>query len=178
MTAVVDDLLSGLLVAASQGDEQAFAELYRLSAPRMNAVVRRLTAGKADPGEALQEAYVRIWQSSARFDPARGSAVHWMAAVTRNVTIDLLRSRGREGVPIDEIMEMADPIVFEPGVGADIRRCLGELDANCAQVIILAYYSGYSHSELAQRLDRPLGTIKSWVKRGLVKLRDCLDEPV
>ena len=175
MQPVGEDLLAGLLLASAAGDQHAFAELYRLTAPRLNAVVRRLTGSATDASEVLQETYVRIWYRAAKFDPARGAAVHWMVAIARNIAIDILRSRPRPCMPLDEITELPEAIGMEAGAGMDVRRCLAQLDPHYARVIILAFYSGYSHSEMAHRLDTPLGTIKSWVRRGLSKLKECLD---
>jgi RNA polymerase sigma-70 factor, ECF subfamily len=175
MPSPAEDLLNGLLVASAAGDQHAFAELYRLSAPRLNAVVRRLTGSAVDAKEALQEAYVRIWHRAGNFDPSRGAAIHWMCAIARNKAIDILRNRPLPHVPLEEIHELPKAIGLEPGVSVDVRRCLGQLEPHYAHAIVLAFYSGYSHSELATRLDMPLGTVKSWVRRGLAKLKECLD---
>ena len=169
-----ENLLDGLLMASAKGDQHAFAELYRLTAPRLKALVIRLTANPGDAGEAVQEAYVRIWNRASRFDPARGAAIHWMAAIARNIAIDFLRARGRASLPLDEVAELRDPLPFETADMTDVRRCVSLLEPPYDRVIIFAFYLGYSHTELASRLDTPLGTIKSWVRRGLSQLKECL----
>ena len=167
-----EDLLASLLVASAKRDQHAFAELYRLTAPRLNAVARRLAG--SDASDVLQEAYVRIWHQAPKFDPGRGAAIHWMVAIARNIAIDLLRSRARAYPRLYEIKEVPKAVEVDASVGMDVRRCLDLLEPQHAQVILMAYYAGYSHAEMARRLDKPLGTIKSWVRRGLAELDQCL----
>jgi RNA polymerase sigma-70 factor (ECF subfamily) len=174
MQPVEEDLLAGLLMASAAGDQHAFAELYRLTAPRLNAVVRRIAGSAVDASGLLQETYVKIWSRAAKFDPARGAAIDWMVAIARHTAIDLRRSKARSDVSLDAVTELPDTVETELGAGMDVRRCLTLIEPNYAQVIILAFYSGYSHSEMARRLDMPLGTIKSWVRRGLLSLKECL----
>jgi len=173
MQPVEGDLLAGLLMASAAGDQHAFAELYRLTAPRLNAVVRRIAGSPVDASGSLQETYVKIWSQAAKFDPARGAAIHWMDAIARHTAIDL-RRKARSDVSLDAVRELPDTVETELGAGMDVRRCLALIEPHYAQVIILAFYSGYSHSEMARRLDMPLGTIKSWVRRGLLSLKECL----
>lgn len=175
MEPVGDDVLVGLLMASAQGDQHAFAELYRVTAPRVNAVVRRLVGAPTDASEVLQETFVKIWYRATKFDPQRGAAIHWIFAIARNTAIDHLRSRTRVSASLDEAVEL--PAVADLGVlaGLDVRRCVALLEPQYASVISLAFYSGYSHAEMARRLDTPLGTIKSRVRRALSTLKQCLD---
>jgi RNA polymerase sigma-70 factor (ECF subfamily) len=174
MQPVEEDLLAGLLTASAAGDRHAFAELYRLTAPRLNAVVRRIADSAVDASGLLQETYVKIWSQAAKFDPARGAAIHWMVAIARHTAIDLRRSKARPDMSLDAVTELPEAVEKELGAGMDVRRCLALIEPHYAQVIILAFYWGYSHSEMARRLDIPLGTIKSWVRRGLLSLKECL----
>ena len=164
----IDDLLT----ACAGRDQHGFAELYRLTAPQINGVLHRLLGGNTS--DALQESYIKIWNSAEKYDPARGAAIHWMIAIARNVAFDRMRERGRSWLPLEEVEDMLSP-VLDNGQDLDVRRCLGVLDPQHARVLMLAYYSGYSHSEIANRLDMPLGTIKSYVRRGLMRLKECLD---
>ncbi len=175
MTLNQDQFLAGLLGAAAAGDQQAFAELYRLTAPRMNAIARRISGDQDRASEALQDAYVRIWSHAATFDRSRGSLMSWMIAIVRNAAIDLLRRRGRPTGQIEEALESPDLTTTTPGSALDIERCLAQLDGQQATAVSLAFLYGYSHSELASRMEAPLGTVKSWIERGLRKLRSCLD---
>jgi RNA polymerase sigma-70 factor, ECF subfamily len=166
--------LSGLLKASAGQDQHAFAELYRLTAPRINAVVHRLPG--ANVGDAVQETYIRIWHNAGSYDPDRGGAIPWMIAIARNIAIDRLRAQtARIVLPLEAIEEMAATVQDDDGQDLDVRRCLGALEPQYARLLALAFYSGYSHSEIASRLDMPLGTVKSSIKRGLSRLKDCLD---
>ena len=169
-----DAFINGLLTASARQDQHAFAELYRLTAPRIKGVLYRLL--RANVGDAVQEVYIRIWHNAVKYDPARGAAMHWMIAVARNIAIDRLRDQaGRGALPLEAIEDLPAPGQDDHGRGLDVRRCLGVIEPRYARILALAFYSGYSHSEIASRLDMPLGTVKSFVRRGLSRLKECLD---
>lgn len=175
LTAENEAFFIGLLAAASAGDQHAFAELYRLTAPRMNAIARRVAGDQDRASEALQEANVRIWCRAATFDRTKGSLFSWMITIVRNATIDLLRRHGRPIASIEESDDLMDVSRASPEAAIDIERCLGRLEGPQARAVPLAFLFGYSHSELSVQMAAPLGTVKSWVERGLRKLRSCLD---
>lgn len=172
--------LGSLIEATARRDRLAFAELYRLTSPRLFALARRFLPAAADAEDALQDAYMRIWQRAGHFDRARGDPLAWMAGVLRNASIDRLRARGRTArneESLGEIDEAALPAAT-PGVERlAIGRCLGLLAAAEQQVVLLAVREGFSHTEVSARLGLPIGTVKSHARRGLAKLRLCLEAP-
>jgi RNA polymerase sigma-70 factor, ECF subfamily len=173
--------LSGLIVRIAAGDEAAFAALYRLTAARLNGVVSRILPADA-AAEALQDAYVRIWRRAADFDPAKGSAIAWMAAIARNRALDEVR-RPRP-VSLDDMPEgfeaqadAIDPLAAREtseGLRA-LLACLEGLDKEKRDILMLAYYRGASRKALAERFGKPVPTIKTWLRRSLAQLRMCLD---
>ena len=178
------ETLADLLFAAGQGDRRAFARLYKLSAPTLFAVAMRLLRRRELAEEVVQEAYVAIWRKAGQYQLGRGQPMAWMVAVVRNRAIDRLRSQTREPDVAANLDDMAD---FLPGetrgaadpttaVGASLRECLGRLKVSQQRAILLAYYHGLTHEELATRLEAPLGTVKSTVRRGLLQLKECLDQ--
>lgn len=122
---------------------------------------------------------MQIWQQAGRFDPARGSGEAWLIALARYRALDIVRRRGRE-ILSDAVPEQEDDspdafaLLARGAEGAALRRCLGELEPDRRQLILLAFVQGLSHTELAARLDTPLGTVKSWIRRSLAALRTCL----
>ena len=149
--------LAELLSRTALGDRAAFAELYGATRAKLFAVSLRIVRERALAEEALQDSYVSIWHHASDYARLKGAPTTWMAAIVRNRSLDLVR-RARELPEIDDALE----------------RCLQELDAEQRQSIALAFFHGLTHSELAAHLHRPLGTVKTHVRRGLLKLRDCL----
>jgi RNA polymerase sigma-70 factor (ECF subfamily) len=124
---------------------------------------------------------VRIWERAWQFDPEKGTAKTWLTVLARRMAIDELRKRKPQTVSPDDV-EIEDPASVERmEAGADghaLQRCLGGLEDGARKAIILAYRDGYSYDELAQMLSAPVGTVKSWVSRGLQRLRICLERPI
>jgi RNA polymerase sigma-70 factor, ECF subfamily len=173
--------LSGLLSRVAAGDEAAFATLYRLTSARLNGVVARILPGKDAAAEALQDAYVRIWRRAADFDPAKGSPLGWMATIARNRALDevrRVRPLSLDDMPenFEPEAEAVDPLASrEASEGlAALIDCLKRLDDERRAMLMLAYYHGASREALAKRFDRPVPTIKTWLRRGLAELRKCL----
>ena len=178
------DPLEELLLAAGRGDRRAFARIYQLSASRLYPIAIRILGRQDVAEEILQEAFVSIWRKAAQFRPDRGKPLAWMATIVRHRAIDRLRAEAREPRNMAEWNEsteasaggvLAGPEVPEH-IAATIRGCLERLQEGQRRAILLAYYHGMTHEELAARLDAPLGTVKSWVRRGLLQLRECLDQ--
>lgn len=175
--------LEELLAAVGRGDEAAFAEIYRRTGGKLYAMALSILRDRALAEEALQEALVDVWRGAGSFRPQRGHALGWLVTVTRNRALRVARRRGAESAGrADELPQMpdtaADPLqVLERRAdGAALARCLRALEADQRRAILLAYYRGLSQRQLAERLDRPLGTVKSWIRRGLAGLKRCLDE--
>jgi RNA polymerase sigma-70 factor (ECF subfamily) len=173
-------LLQELLRRTAAGDAAAFALLYKHTAGKLFAVAIRI-AGRGEVAEdALQECFVLVWRRAGEFDPARGAAMSWLLAIIRNCTIDRLRRRKvrPEGhaAPEEALARLAAP--DSAGQAAELRalrHCLGELEERPRQAVLLAYLYGLSREELAARLAVPIGTVKSWLRRSLDRLRRCLD---
>lgn len=178
------ETLADLLFATGQGDRRAFARLYTLSAPTLFAVAMRLLRQRELAEEVAQEAYVSIWRKAGQYKLGRGQPMAWMVAVVRNQAIDRLRKQNREpdvAANIDDLAEFLPgedrgPAAPTSALGASLRECLGRLKVTQQKAILLAYYHGLTHEELAKRLDAPLGTVKSTVRRGLLQLKECLDQ--
>ncbi len=177
------DPLAELLQACAEGDEPAFAELYALTSARLFAVAVRV-AGRRDWAEdVLQDGFVKIWRQAAHYDVARGAAMTWLAAIIRNTALDRLRRhRGEvlmadrpDGAPcLEPSLDPMDDLLRRDNASG-LWRCLGELEPRQARAILDAYCYGYTHDELAARFDAPVGTVKSWLRRGLLRLRACLE---
>ena len=172
--------LPAALAAIALGDRKALAELYRVTGPRLPGVALRVLRRRDAAEDVLQEAFISIWERAGQYSPERGPAFPWLAMIVRNRSIDRLRQESRRGEEeFASESEAADVTVMDDvsvrGLGTDIARCLGALAAETRRVILLAAQYGMTHDEIANRLDRPLGTIKSWIRRGLADLRECLD---
>jgi RNA polymerase sigma-70 factor, ECF subfamily len=170
-----EELLLELLRATALGDQTAFAELYRITSGKLYAIASRMLRNADAASEALQEAYVRIWSQSGQYDPEKGQPIHWVSGIVRHICIDMLRSstsRLPAGPDLDEIEGLVPPHDI---VAVDIDRCLQRLDAMQSKAILMAFYLGLSHAELAKTFAVPLGTMKSTIRRGLAKLKECLD---
>jgi RNA polymerase sigma factor (sigma-70 family) len=163
------------------GDRRALRAIYDAEAPRMLGVAQRLLRRPALAEEAVHDAFVQIWQRADSFDPARGRARSWIYAILRHRALNILRGEVRTDLvedfePMGLASEADDPeaLVARLSDEGALRRCLGRLDATRRNVIVLAYVHGLSHGELAGRLGVPLGTMKSWIRRSLLALRECL----
>jgi RNA polymerase sigma-70 factor (ECF subfamily) len=172
-------MLADLLSKTANGDKAAFRALYAEAGPRLFAICLRMMKSRDAAEDVFQEAFVKIWQRSHQFDPGKGHALAWLAAITRNCALDRLRKPGRAALPFDEtVVEEIDAQVraIAPAAdGRDLKRCLEALREDYRRVIVLAYVDGLTHEELAGRLGKPVWTIKSWVRRGLEQLKGCME---
>jgi RNA polymerase sigma factor (sigma-70 family) len=178
--AVGVDIEDALRRCAS-GDRAALRTIYDAEAPRMVGVALRILRRQALAEEAVHDAFVQIWQRAASFDPARGRARTWLYAVVRNRALNILRGEARTDLVDDfEPMGLAsaedDPesIVARLSEAGALRRCLERLEPARRNAVVLAFVHGLSHGELAGRLGMPLGTLKSWIRRSLLALRECM----
>lgn len=174
--------LEGLVARVVAGDRVAFAQLYQKTSAKLFGIVLRICRDRILAEDVLQEAFVRIWRNASRFDPASGRPITWMAAIARNAAIDAVRQRRVHDARLadeDEaaVADMADPsVAFDPADREALRLCLGQLDEEHRNCVLLAYQDGYSREELAERFGRPVGTIKTWLHRALLRLKQCLDK--
>ncbi|HEY3177374.1 MAG TPA: sigma-70 family RNA polymerase sigma factor [Casimicrobiaceae bacterium] len=181
------DILGLLLSRVALADQRAFTELYRLTSPHLYAVALRILREPAQAEEILQEAYVSVWHHAGTYVAAKSQPLTWLTSIVRNRCLDRLRRRELDTFPLTSGAD--DEPAFDPPAdspapvdllvaGADaqsVRDCVETLDAGPKQAIALAFFHGLSHAELATHLHEPLGTIKSWVRRGLERLKRCLD---
>jgi RNA polymerase sigma-70 factor (ECF subfamily) len=173
-------LLQELLRKTASGDSEAFALLYKHTAGKLFGVAIRI-AGQGETAEdALQECFVTVWQRAADYDPMRGAAMSWLLAILRNCIIDRLRRRGvrPEGhaAPEEALRHLAAPDSADQGAELRaLRACLDELEEQPRRAVLLAYCYGLTREELAARLEVPVGTVKSWLRRSLERLQKCLE---
>ncbi|WP_051242711.1 sigma-70 family RNA polymerase sigma factor [Stappia stellulata] len=176
--------LAGLLDAVSVGDRMAFRDLYGRTSTKLFGVVLGICKDRTLSEDVMQEAYLRVWRYADGFDASRASPVTWLATIARNAAIDAVRARGRTS-PVfdgardeneeDPMMRVADPTEHPaPWDLEALRTCLAGLEAEHRRCVLLAYYEGYSREDLSERFDRPVGTIKTWLYRGLSALKACL----
>ncbi len=173
--------LADALARVRDGSEPALAEVYNRTSAKLFGICLRILGDRSEAEDALQEVYVSIWRKAGSFDPARASPISWLAAMARNRAIDRVRSSGRrKQEPIELAENVADaaasaPELIEQGQESGrLHGCLGELEQRQRQAIRAAFFDGFTYSELADRLGVPLGTMKSWVRRGLIRLKECL----
>jgi RNA polymerase sigma-70 factor (ECF subfamily) len=179
-----NDEIAGLLARTGLGDAAAFESLYRASSPRLYAVALRMLKRADWAEEVLQECYVNIWHHAADYAREYSEPFTWLTQIVRNRCLDWLRRPAREqSVGDDELDvienwqdERAGPLqqLMEAESTRVLGRCLQALEARSRELITLAYYQGLSHSELAEKLALPLGSVKSWVRRGLMQLKGCM----
>ena len=173
--------LADLLARTALRDRRAFAELYEATRAKLFAVSLRIVRERQLAEEVLQDGFVNIWNHASDYARAKSAPMTWMTAIVRNRSLDVVR-RTREEPDVDEVLtgalvdESAAPAreAQERADAHDVRRCLEELDAEQRQSIALAFFHGLTHTELAAHLRRPLGTVKTHIRRGLARLRDCL----
>jgi RNA polymerase sigma-70 factor (ECF subfamily) len=174
--------LEELLERVATGDRNAFSELYDGVSARLFGLVRRLVVDSAQSEEVTQEVFLEIWQSASRFQAERGSALSWMFTLAHRRAVDRIRSAqasrdrdtriGIRDVPIDvDVVAEAAEVSVEH---ERVQRALAELTEVQRQAVSLAYYSGFSHSEIAEELSVPIGTVKTRIRDGMIRLRDAL----
>ncbi|HWH85500.1 MAG TPA: sigma-70 family RNA polymerase sigma factor [Pseudomonas sp.] len=161
------------LKACVRGERAALRDLYVQEGPRLLGVAKRLVRDTALAEDIVHEAFIKIWNGAAGFDPARGSARGWMYSVTRHLALNQLRNQGRQ-TPLSEEHETAAPDEVADLYSARVHRCLEQLEPQRRSCILHAYVDGYSHAQISARLDTPLGTVKAWIKRSLNALRECM----
>jgi RNA polymerase sigma-70 factor (ECF subfamily) len=169
-----------LLAKVAVGDRAAFRELYEHQSGRLYGVALRITRQSALASDAVHDAFLQIWRNAGRFDAARGGAEAWMLSLVRYRALDIARRRGRETTD-DDLPEQEDPDpdplqrLTSARDAASLHRCLGGLEADRRRLVLLAFVEGLTHSELAEKVGAPLGTVKSWIRRSLAQLKTCLE---
>jgi RNA polymerase sigma-70 factor (ECF subfamily) len=187
------DALAANLARVALGDRAAFAALYRATSSHLFGVILRINPDRAQAEDALQEVFVNIWRAAQTFDGQRSQPMTWLISVARNRAIDSLRRRKTEVSTVsthiatdddneddDRLAGLASDdagplqLLQQAAQAREISQCMARLSAEQQQCLALAFYQGLSHAEVADHLVQPLGTVKSWVRRALASLKDCL----
>ena len=175
--------LATLLAESALGNRSAFAELYRATAPKLFGVAIRILRREDWAEDVLQECYVSVWNHAADYAVSKSAPLTWMTSIVRNRCLDWVRRPHPESGsaeydiladawqddgpgPLEQLLAAAEAVA--------LARCMGQLEGKQRQSIMLAFFHGLSHSELAAHMRQPLGTVKTWVRRGLERLKSCL----
>ena len=184
-----DDDRSRLVTALgdiARGDRAALRLLYEMTAPKLMGVCLRILEDRAEAEDVLQETYIAVWNRAGAFDPGRGlSPVTWLATIARNKAIDRVRAtrRPREARPIEDAAEVpdetpdAETAISAKEIQGRLATCLDDLDPKHADAVRRAFFDGLTYDALARRMAVPTGTMKSWIRRSLMRLRACLEAP-
>lgn len=170
------------LIRTGRGDRTAFETLYKTTSAKLFGVCLRIFPDRIDAEEALQDAYLTIWNKASSFEAGRASPVSWLVTVTRNRAIDRLRLRSRTGfTSLDQASEIVDPVpladaqLLAASEQASLAGCIDALEQRDAHFIRSAFMGGATYADLAKREGQPLGTVKSRIRRALIRLRLCLE---
>lgn len=175
-----DTKLVALLARSGQGDRSAFKELYDATAGTLLGVAMQLLRERSRAEDALQDAYIQIWHKASEYNVQRGSVLGWLATIVRYRAIDMQRRDARLQTGAS-LPEMVDPQLSAEQLSAaleqasELKECMDRLSQSQRQSIALAFFEGLTHDQLAVHLTAPLGTIKSRIRRGLTRLKECLD---
>jgi RNA polymerase sigma-70 factor, ECF subfamily len=178
--AVPSQDIADLIARCALRDRAAFRDLYTRTSAKLFGVSLRILKDRSEAEEALQEVYVKIWQRADRYVAGSYSPISWLVAVARNHALDILRARKPIADEIDVALEIADlgpdpeRAAVDKSERTRIDTCLAELDGDKAEAVRGAYLDGYSYDELAERHGVPLNTMRTWLRRSLLKLRECL----
>jgi RNA polymerase sigma-70 factor (ECF subfamily) len=177
-------LIATALGRIPEGDRTALQTVYRLTSAKLFGVVLRILGTQAEAEDVLQEVYVTVWRKAADFDPNRASPMTWLIAIARNRAIDRLRAtrQSRRIEPIEQAGEVADSAIPADAVlenaqdYAKLHGCLDGLEARERNALRGAFFDGNTYEDLAARMNVPLGTMKSWIRRAMIKLKSCLEQ--
>jgi RNA polymerase sigma-70 factor (ECF subfamily) len=183
-----DLFLVDLIEQMAHGEQQALAALYDETSSAIHGLLRRMLERPADAEEALLDVYMKAWRNAPNYLPERGAVQPWLSMMARGIAIDRIRQRRSE--PATATFEFENSVRFASTAAspeeliidaqryAGVHRVLNELSPAYRQVLLMAFFSGLTHSELAARLGQPLGTVKSRIRVGLTQLRDLLEEEI
>lgn len=190
------EVLGETLARVALSDRAAFATLYKATSAHLFGVILRINPDRGHAEDILQDIFVNIWHAAQGFDPARAQPMTWLTSIARNRAIDSLRRRKTQIATVtvrsgagdgDATSDLLDTmpsedkgpleLLLQAARMREVSHCIGELSPEQQQCVAMAYYQGLSHSEVAQLLAQPLGTVKSWVRRALIALKECLGRP-
>ncbi|NTJ45089.1 sigma-70 family RNA polymerase sigma factor [Agrobacterium larrymoorei] len=178
---MVQEDIATLIGLVALSDRQAFKSLYKRTSPKLFAICLRILKDRTDADEALQEVFVKIWQRARLFSAANGTADVWVAAIARNTSIDMIRARKPSASELSDVPDLAEPApdpeqsLLRKDARHGIDLCLSELGDQKADAVRRAYLDGVTYQELADDHGVPLNTMRTWLRRSLMKLKECLD---
>lgn len=180
------EALVSLLRATATKDMRAFKLLYDATSSHLMGVLLRILRHRERAEDALQDCYLRIWNKADSYAEERGHPLAWMMTIARYRALDMIRAHREHSsvdddpLPLDldwaDASQAPDNLAETDGHLHRLNDCLAELSTEQREAVLLAYYEGYTHPELAEQMKSPLGTVKSWVRRGLQRLRECLEQ--
>lgn len=178
----MQDPVAELITRVAAQDRAAFRALYSASSAKLMGVLIRMLGTRAEAEDALQEVFTRVWLRAGRFDATKGRGMTWLIAIARNHAIDRLRARPEQAVPDEDALDhvrdtapTAESRLVAMGEAGRIADCFGQLEPDRADAVRGAYLQGLSYLDLATRYGVPLNTMRTWLRRSLLKLRECLD---
>lgn len=172
--------IAELIARCALRDRAAFRSLYQRTSAKLFGVVLRILRNRAEAEDAIQDVYIKIWQRADRYVPGQYSPISWLVTVARNHALDIVRARRPPGADLDAALEVPDTapdperMTESSEEGARVEACLATLEPDRAEAVRGAYLDGYSYEELAQRYAVPLNTMRTWLRRSLIRLRECL----
>jgi RNA polymerase sigma-70 factor (ECF subfamily) len=179
--ATTPEILSSLMTRIASGEREALRQLYQATSSKLFGVCLRILSDREESEDVLQDVFVTIWRRADRFDVTRASVMTWLSTIARNRSIDRLRARGPlayagtiDGLEIPDGADSAETLLSAADDRNKLQGCLSELDDRTQTVIRTAFFEGVTYETLARNMDAPLGTVKSWIRRGLAKLKGCL----
>ena len=176
------DELATLLGRVALRDRKGFARLYQLASPKLFSIAVRILRDRTEAEEALQEIFIKVWQRAERYEPEQGGPMTWLAAIARNHAIDVIRARKPQASDLDDAFDIAsaepgpEAMAINASEGSRIDRCMQTLESDKADAVRKAYVEGLSYQELADFYKIPLNTMRTWLRRSLLKLRECLEQ--
>jgi RNA polymerase sigma-70 factor, ECF subfamily len=170
-----------LIAAVAKRDQEAFERLYGATRAKLFGVVLRILRRQDLAEEVIQDTYVRIWTNAGQYNPAAASPITWMASIARNRAIDVMRKRSEVSIEDEPAAgevaaESPDPLARRE-MTEELKRlleCVGRLEPDRQKLVLLAYYNGWSREQLAAKFDAPVNTIKTWLRRAMLDIRECL----
>jgi RNA polymerase sigma factor (sigma-70 family) len=182
-TAEAREALRAAMARVARGDESALEQVYKATRVKLYGICLRILKDRKEAEDALQDVFVNLWQRADRYDPERASPISWLATFARNRAIDRMRTgKVRAGAvpvedaaPLPDTDPLPDEIMIDTERAARVHTCLDTLDDTARANIRAAFYDGMTYGQLAESADVPLGTMKSWIRRGMMKLRACLE---
>lgn len=170
-----------LLASVAKGDQAAFLRVYEATHGKLYGVVLRILRRQDLAEEVLQEAYVKIWNNAGQFNPGLASPITWMVSIARNRAIDVVRKRSEasiedEPAALEVASDTPEPLARRE-MTEELKRvleCVGRLEPDRQRLVLLAYYNGWSREQLADKFETPLSTVKTWLRRSLIEIRECL----